>query len=403
MKLNKTILQTALGITVGSIAASNAFAYGTGDVIGFKPGQRICIVGGTYPNCDYGVVEVTGSYFAMDTNGDGQFSGDERTPIAPGPAGGIIIGVPQPAYGSHTGCPDGSEMPGPDAPWCFFGSTGMHQTASVPVIDNGDGTLNFTGWGVTWNGIPNIPLGGDPANFADDMGRAIISCIDTACTESSIDYTAHIPNGDPSGFGGVYYGLHLETLTAAPGASISINISGGSTQECSVAGGSNVSISSTITVPNGDVVSSIAWSIDGTIVGNGEIIDIFIDLGSHVVNADITTANGLTATAVTNVVVQDTTGPVVSAAFLDNKHRTAITQISHRGRIEIQAEATDICDPEPTIEAMLGAATEDGNTIRVSKRHGRINLEAESLDLSVRASDASGNTASASSTLVITE
>ncbi len=403
MKLNRTVLQTALGITVGSMAASNAIAYGTGDVIGFKQGQRVCVIGGTYPNCDYAVVEVKGSYFAMDTNGDGQFSGNERTPIAPGPSGGIIIGVPQPAYGSHAGCPDGSERPGPDAPWCFFGNTGMHQTASVPVTDNGDGTLNFTGWGVTWNGIPNIPLGGDPANFADDTGRAIISCIDVACAKSTIDYTAHIPNGDPSSFGSVLYGLHLETGTVAPSASISINVSGGSKQECSVIGGSNVTISSTITVPNGDAVSSITWSIDGTIAGNGETIDIFIDLGSHIVNADITTANGLTATTVTNVVVQDTTAPVVGAAFLDNKYRTAITQISHRGRIKIQAEATDICDPEPTVEAMLGAATEDGNTIRVSKRHGRISLEAESLELSVRASDASGNTASANSNLVITE
>lgn len=403
MKLNKTILQTALGLAVGSIAVSNAFAYNTGDVIEFQPGQRVCVISGTYPDCYFGVTNVIGSYFAMDTNGDGQFAASERVPIAPGPAGGIIIGVPQPAYGSHTGCPNGSETPGPDMPWCFFGNTGMHQTASVPITDNADGTLNFTGWGVTWNGLANIPMGGDPANFADDTGQATISCIDAACAESSIDYTAHIPKGDPSGFGSVYYGLHLEATTAAPSASISINVSGGPTQECSTVGGSDISMTTTITVPDSDAVSSITWSIDGAVVGNGEVLDIFLALGSHLVSADVVTTNGLTATSTANVVIQDTTAPVVSAAFLDNMHHTAISHISRHGRIEVQAEATDICDPEPTVEAMLGAATEDGDTISVSKHRGRISLEADSLDLSVRASDASGNAASASATLIITE
>ncbi len=147
MKLNKTILQTALGIAVGSIAIPNAFSYNTGDVIDFKPGQRVCVIDGTYPNCLYDIFEVTGSYFAMDANGNGVFDSQERTPIIPGPDGGIIIGVAQPAYGSHSSCPDGSETPGLDMPWCFFNNTGMHQTISVPVTDNGDGTLNFTGWG----------------------------------------------------------------------------------------------------------------------------------------------------------------------------------------------------------------------------------------------------------------
>ncbi|HED33208.1 MAG TPA: hypothetical protein ENJ08_03180 [Gammaproteobacteria bacterium] len=403
MKLNKTVLQTALGIAVGSIAVSNAFAYNTGDVIEFQPGQYSCVFGGTYPNCTYYVNDVTGSYFAFDVDGNGLFDAVERTPIAPGPAGGIIIGVAQPAYGSHPGCTYGTETAGPDMPWCFFNNTGMHQTISIPVTDNGDGTLNFTGWGVTWNGIINIPLGGDPANFADDTGRAIISCIDAGCTESSIDYTAHVPMGDPSGFGGVNYSLHLESATATPSASISISVSGGPTQECSTVGGSNVSINSTVTVPDGDSVNSIIWSIDGTVVGNGELLDVFMALGSHVVNAEVITVSGLTATSVADVVIQDTTAPVVTAAFLSNIHRSTISHISRHGRFEVQAEATDICDPEPTIEAILGAATNDGNIISVSKHRGRISLEAESLELSVKASDASGNTASASATLVITE
>ena len=75
---------------------------------------------------------------------------------------GIVLGTAQPASGTHSGAPDGSESPDIDNAWLFFGNTGLHQSTSVVTVLTDDGagnaTLDFSGWNVTWNAIPSIPL-----------------------------------------------------------------------------------------------------------------------------------------------------------------------------------------------------------------------------------------------------
>ena len=76
----------------------------------------------------------------------------------------------------------------------------MHKTQGVPVMDNGDGTLDFAGRGMTWNSIPDIKLGGDPANFAADTGLTTIMCPGGSCVAGGpfcLDYAAHVPLGHP--------------------------------------------------------------------------------------------------------------------------------------------------------------------------------------------------------------
>lgn len=157
---------------------------------------------------------------------------------------GLILGPghAQPASGSHSGLIDGSESPGIDRPWEFFGNTGMHQTTKdVLVLTDdiaGNATLDFEGWNVTWNGILSIPVGGchlgDPAdnegysgcdsdqNGVDDFvnsGIASISCYTDSqrttkgtCSNGefyTLEHEAVIPVGNESGFGGVAYALTL--------------------------------------------------------------------------------------------------------------------------------------------------------------------------------------------------
>ena len=52
-------------------------------ILAFDPGITSCTQGaGTPPdNCSYGTKVATGSYFAMDTNGDGTFTGNEKLAI----------------------------------------------------------------------------------------------------------------------------------------------------------------------------------------------------------------------------------------------------------------------------------------------------------------------------------
>ena len=146
-----------------------------------------------------------------------------HTPISAGADGGVILGLPQYAAGSHTNAPDGSEVTGVDQAWAFFGNTGMHFTAGNGIEapntgPTGDGTLDFTSWRVTWNGIPAINMGGSAGlDSPVFMGKAAIVCSGNVdangyCIDGStftLNYMAHVPPGDPSGFGGVPYGLHL--------------------------------------------------------------------------------------------------------------------------------------------------------------------------------------------------
>lgn len=405
-KKKALLVSTLVGI---SSVATNALAFNTGDVLGFDAGVTECLIGGTFPNCQYGLSGVNaGSYFAMDFNGDGNFGIDERTAIAPGPSGGIIIGVPQPATGSHMGCPDGTENPGPDMPWCFFGNTGMHQTATVPVTDNGNGTLSFIGWGVTWNGIPNIPMGGDPVNFPVDTGNAIIICSHNPCQVGdtyTLDYTAHVPLGDPSGFGGVHYQLHLEKDSGIPQLTISLSVAGGSIQECSVTGGSNVTISVDTTIPPGDTLDSIIWSVDGSAVTGGNSINEFLSLGSHTIDATLTTTNGLIASDSVDVLVQDTTKPVLSLGFRDSLTGELITSILHSRVhfVAIDLLVNDVCDAEPVSQGALMPLMEvvHADVIKIFGNTGEVEMPITAIQLTGTASDASGNNVSGQAVLSV--
>ena len=152
------------------------------------------------------------------------------TPTALTGFDGLVLGTDQPATGSHSGAPgctngvgscnNPGENPGIDNPWGFFGNTGMHQTTSAAAVLTASGnqaTIDFSGWNVTWNGIPSIAMGTDSWN--DDGagwsghvdGVAQVSCaVDCSSGDTyALEYTATVPAGDPSGFGGVAYGLRL--------------------------------------------------------------------------------------------------------------------------------------------------------------------------------------------------
>lgn len=153
----------------------------------------------------------TGSFFTM---------GGSLSVMAPGFDGqfitgfdGLVLGTTQTATGSHTGIPNGSESPGIDNAWRFFGNTGMHLTTSdttVLGVSGNTATVDFSGWSVTWNGIAVIPMGSGAWN-GNAEGVAEITCgVDcTAGDTYTLMYSATVPDGDPSNFGGTQYLLSL--------------------------------------------------------------------------------------------------------------------------------------------------------------------------------------------------
>lgn len=210
MTCNKTILNTAITLVLGGASLSAQAVLTTSAVLNFVPGELTCSAGGTYPNCDYDAVDVTGgSYLALDVEDDG-IDADDR--IALTMDGGIHIGSIQ-TLGIDN--------------WTLWGSAGEH-TVSTPITVvnddvNGDGgytkALDFSGWGMIWNGSPT-GLGGDPANFPGDTQLAIITCSTVSCSAGStfvLDYQGHSPVDDPSMWANVDYALHLEgTVSTVP-------------------------------------------------------------------------------------------------------------------------------------------------------------------------------------------
>jgi hypothetical protein len=256
--MKKSTLATAVGLTIGAASFSAHAALTTTSVLEFNPGVLVCNSTGTYPNCDdpnLGTNVSAGSWFGMDADKNNSISNPEKTPIAM--HDGIHIGSASTATGSHSGSPfgaannytgtnliqtgqttdgkpiymsDGSgnlvtatttEAPGVDEPWGFFGNTGMDYLTKAVTVLSDAGTqkwLDFSGWTVTWNGIPAIPMttGAWSAGtnfFGGGNGVARLNCSSSTCSTTStftLDYFATVPLNDPSGFGGVQYKLHLE-------------------------------------------------------------------------------------------------------------------------------------------------------------------------------------------------
>ncbi len=232
--MNKKIIGAAVVAAMASGFSTTASAALASDA------QLDFIPGVTSLNSSLVPVVKSGSYFGMDVNGNGIISFGERVALSQND--GLRLGTIQGASGSHGGLPNGSESPGFDNPWAFFKNTGMQYSSSPTNVlsddGNGNATLDFSGWGVTWNGIPAINMGGgiqdcgtandgvciNPSDgsdiagtFDNGTGVAIITCaVDCAAGDTYVlDYTAIVPQADASNFGGVLFQLHLEGTVAA--------------------------------------------------------------------------------------------------------------------------------------------------------------------------------------------
>ena len=208
--MKKTTLATAVGLILGGAALNVNASLTSGTTLSFTLGSVgvVACTYGTTPPCaknGYNITDIVGSYFSMDTDASGGADPGEKTPIAS--LNGIVIGATQLASGSHPGSINGTESPNIDAPWTFFGGTGMHQTTSPITFTGGSGsTVDMTGWNVTWNGIATIPL---------VQQSASIACSTASCSDTStytLDAAFHVGG---AGFTTVGYTVHLEGVVSA--------------------------------------------------------------------------------------------------------------------------------------------------------------------------------------------
>ena len=152
----------------------------------------------------------SGSFFALDLNGNSNIEGGEKNALSQGSTG-IVIGASYTAPGEIA------------ALWPYLGRQG-YDWVSIPITGGTDG-LNMSGWTVTW-GSEVIGLGtgawqvlnvssGMPT-FGYTNGTAIFNWNGHYGDPYTLDYTATAQSGP---FTGIRYALHLEGVTAVPEAS----------------------------------------------------------------------------------------------------------------------------------------------------------------------------------------
>ena len=206
--MNKTVLSTALGLMLGVVSATSFAAT-------VNPGDVLTIVTG---NANSSAIATTGSYFGMDFNSNSKINIGEETNLSMG-ATGLVIGATTAPGAYHTGAPLATDTNAIDAPWYFNGSTG---SSYLRVGASGSTTagLNLSGWTVAWSTISAINMGGgawQPGNCAAlgctghtfTNGNAQFTWDGVYGDSYTLNYAATVPLGDPSGFGGTQYFLHL--------------------------------------------------------------------------------------------------------------------------------------------------------------------------------------------------
>ncbi len=123
----------------------------------------------------------------------------------------IEIGVTQ----GYAGLPGTVANTPIDTGWSFFDSPGYEYTVS-PIKDNGNGTLDFSGWTVAWNTTQAISMGsGAPATFQWDgvYGHPY-----------TLTYSAIVPSGP---FINIPYTLYLTGNVNGGPAGVDVPCSGG--------------------------------------------------------------------------------------------------------------------------------------------------------------------------------
>lgn len=213
MNLKKTLFALAIGsVCIMGAMSAHALTLNAGDVLSIAAGVNAYDANGNFTNVS------SGSWFAMDTDGNGKIAGTEKVALSQGTVG-LVIGMTTSVGASHGGAPAAGDTNAITAPWAFFGNTGSDYLTVAVTGDTTSG-LDFSGWTVTWNGIPAIPMGSGAwgAGYSDGVANFAASWswsgneFDMPFIAYTLDYHATVPLGDASGFGGVKYALHLEAV-----------------------------------------------------------------------------------------------------------------------------------------------------------------------------------------------
>jgi hypothetical protein len=260
-----------------------------------------------------------------------------------------------------------------------------------------------------WGGSSNIDVAtvwnkdavfGNPNDSTAGVGNVVGQTFNLASSDANGDQVSGIPMPAGGPFAGMNANFNLngiDFLPPPPDIRVSIDVAGGTTQECTATGGSTVAISADVTLIGEAELASVTWTIDGASAGSGEAIAPLLTLGSHTIQALATATTGESDTASTVVSVVDTTPPTVDAHFLDGRTGEPVDSISGSEAQfgTVSFGASDVCDPavetQGTVTPTFGV--NDGDTIKLQGNNQTVKLPTTALERSVVGTDHSGNTA----------
>ena len=194
-------------------------------------------------------------------------------------------------------------------------------------------------------------------------------------------------------------GSRLFSSFTIPDLALSVDIVGGTEQECNGTGGNNVTANAT--VAGGLTLDRIEWRLDGVYQGDGASIVLFIPLGGATVEATAIAADGVTTEQQSTFVnVTDTTSPALAIEFLDSSG-VPVTSAAP-GDYVISINTMDICDPAPATSSSAKPVMEvfDGDTITINSSND-VGLPTSAVEVSTTATDISGNSITSNAVLTI--
>lgn len=292
------------------------------------------------------------------------------------------------------------------APFQGSDAANLHGAATLSRTDMADGPLviNFPVLEAHWNqGAITAGSASNGVNLNCMVQSGVVECTGEHMIMSQEDVL---------GFAGQWIQFDLKGklvgANTGPRVDVKLNIQGGNVQECSGSGGNKLNLTANLSLFNMAEVSSIEWFLNNKPIGTGETITSFAPLGVNLLDVVATLVTGQSDKDTKQLTVRDMIAPELSVGFIDEQSGELITSVvgNSTEQVAIQMEASDICDPNPTVST--GSLTpvhsvKSGDTFKVKGEKGTAKIPTSSLRLSGSAVDASGNHSQGNAILTITE
>ena len=278
-----------------------------------------------------------------------------------------------------------------------FTSISIHQPGPATIFSNFDSAVIGTGeigarYSINWKGVSRNVL-----NVFHSFEAA----------HGTIYFPIVLSNATvPGGLFNTTQRIAVYILGISSLGNVSIDVVGGNSHECLASGGNDVTFNANYELIGNATSATVDWQIDGGYIGSGDSITTFLPLGSYQVTASIIPDTGSPKTATGPVVsIVDTQRPSVVAMFKLNGVPVTSIPAATMSDVEVSVDATDVCDPSPVPSPEITLTQvhmiSNGGVLPIQATGDRVELATTQIKMIGSASDASGNTQSATAVLNI--